>query len=253
MTNKRITDPMDPHDYISGIEDRWLPNIGKGFDNFSRRGHSITNGLEWDAVRRLRLSHPHLPAQPAKYEEADLAAWRALWVEEAGYMQRFMHPGSSDYAAAEILLLSSRLRTAIAEGEAEKAAALGALVICYAIAEGYAPKMEAVAATNAVLRKAKSLAYDTGAGKAAKDFEASKDFVIRHAAQLWKLQPELRIGEVADECCEHLSKNLHRLKNLEAEPRPSTVKGWLREAAAAGKLVIPEPAQRRGRPPKNDN
>lgn len=253
MTVKRLTDPCDPHDYIIGIEDRWLPNIGKGFDNFSRRGYSVTNALEWYAVRRLHRSRPHLPAQPAKYEEADLDAWRALWAHEAAYMQRFLDPGSSDYAAAQILLLSSRLRTAIAEGNAEQAAALGALVMCYAIAEGYAPKMESVAAAGEVLRKAKATAYSSGAGKAAKDFEKSKGFVILRAALLWELWPTMRMGEVADDCAEHLSRHLHQLKTLDEPPKTGTIKGWLREAAAAGRLLIPDGAQLRGRPPKNNN
>jgi len=253
MSGNNYTEPLDPYDYAIGIENNWLRNIGKGFDNFSRRGYAVTNVMEWDAVERLQKSRTHLPARPAtRYEETDLDEWRALWVNEAYHLQGLLEPGSSDYAATQILILSSRLRSAIADGEAERAAALGALVMCYAIAEGYAPKMDAIATAHEAIRAAKAKAYQTGAGRTARDFERARKACVEAARQQWVENADRRIGDVANRLREMLKRNLDKLPTLTAAdiPGDDTIKGWLRQAAADGKLVIPEAAQRGGRPPK---
>lgn len=249
--NKPMNEPLDPQDFIAAIEGHWLPNAGKDWDNFSSRGYSTTNFIEWDAIRRLREDFPELPANPATADEAGFEAWRALWVNEAMHLQRHFHPGSTMFAATEVLVLGSRLRAAIANGEAERAAALGALIMCYAIAGGYSPKMEAIVAAGDAIRKAKAVAYKTGAGRSAEDFDRARQACLKWAAGLWRDDPTLRIGEVTTKLLVNLLHDKAKLPNLDSFPKADTVKAWLREAAAAGKLTIPEAAQRRGRPPKS--
>lgn len=247
---KSINEPLDPQDFIAAIEGHWLPNAGKDWDNFSLRGYSTTNAIEWDAIGHLREQYPELPARPATADEAGFEAWRALWVNEAMHLRRHFHPGSTLFAAAEVLVLGSRLRAAIASGEAERAAALGALIVSYAIAGGYSPKMEASVAAGEAIRKAKHDAYKNGVGRAAEDMDKARKACLKWAADLWRNDPTLRIGEVATELLARLRQHREKLQHLDSFPKADTVKAWLRDGAAAGKLVIPEAAQRRGRPPK---
>ena len=255
MPIKSMSEPLEPYDYAVGIENNWLPNIGTGRDNFSRGGFAVTNVMEIDAIERLQKSRPHLPARPAKrYEESDLNEWRALWVNEAYHLAKFLEPETSDYAAVQILILGSRLRAAIADGEAERAAALGALVMCYAIAEGYAPKMAAISTAHDAIQTAKTKAYLSGAGRKAKDFKNARDACIEKARQGWAANTDLRIGDVARGLRKMLLANLDKLPTfIRADiPTIETIKSWLRAAAAKGSLVIPEGAQRPGRPPKTE-
>jgi hypothetical protein len=245
---KSMNEPLDPHDFIASIEGHWLPNAGKDWDNFSLRGYSTANHIEWDAIKHLAEDLPHLQSRPNAADEAGFEAWRALWVNEALHMRKHLHPGSAKFAAAEVLVLGSSLRAAIARGEAERAAALGALIMCYAIAGGYSPKMEAIVAAGEAIRKAKAVAFKNGAGRAAEDMGKAREACVRWAADLWRKDPSLRIGLVADKLLEHLRHHKAKLPNLDSFPKVATVKAWLREASAAGTLTIPEAAQRRGRP-----
>lgn len=250
--NKSMNEPLDPQDFIAAIEGHWLPNAGKDWDNFSSRGYSTTNPIEWDAIKQLAEDRPHLPSRPKVGDEVGFEAWRALWVNEALHLRKNLHPGSTKFAAAEVLVLGSSLRAAIARGEAERAAALGALIMCYAIAAGYAPKMEAIVAAGDAIRKARQVAFKNGAGRGAEDMDKARRACLKWAADLWRNDPALRIGEVATKLLASLRQHKEKLPHLDNFPKADTVKAWLREAAAVGKLTIPESAQRRGRPPKSD-
>lgn len=259
-------DPFDqaPDEFAFFIRDRWLPAIKSGSGGFHDRGYSLVPHLERDAIEALADLMPGLPRRPVLDTDAlpahvppdtyDRARerWREVWTSETWfYTDRFDLP-SKQQAAARILQHSSQLRSAVADGQAEKAAALGMLLAFEAIGGGYALKIEATNEALKVVQRARRTAYRKGVGKKQPALDRSEDACIAAAKNLWSEQPQLRIGEVAKQLRQMLIKNLDKLPSLSLAdvPGTDTVKTWLKDASKAGKLAIPSGAQRRGRPTK---
>lgn len=117
----------EPDDLASSIEARGLRLI----EDDGRGSHfGILPYLEEEAVARLRGAGVFIVDDGLKREDPVL--WRCRWVAEAEYFLRNSMQGPIDatvaYAAAEALTRASQLRQAIADGQAEKAAALAMLV-----------------------------------------------------------------------------------------------------------------------------
>lgn len=121
-----------PDDIASGIEGSVLPNIANGLPG-------LTGGMlpyiEEEAIARLRHYGLTISNDEPALKRENWDHWRRLWTQEAHYFLRNDTSGPIDawitYAAAEALVTSSRLRYAIEDAHAEKAAALAMLLISW--------------------------------------------------------------------------------------------------------------------------
>jgi hypothetical protein len=122
----------EPDDIASGIEGSVLPNIANGLPG-------LTGGMlpyiEEEAIARLRHNGLTISNDESALKRENWEHWRRLWTQEAHYFLQNATCGpidaSKNYAAAEALVAASRLRYAIEDGHAEKAAALGMLLVSW--------------------------------------------------------------------------------------------------------------------------
>ena len=164
-----------PDEIIWRMRDVWLTDIENGFTPMI---DTVVPYLEREAVGRfekeISLHRDWEPKITDGYE-----SWRMFWLKEARHNCKFYNPLglANDHlsaicqAALNVMLAASALRDAIAEGKAEKASALGILLICEAIQGGYSLDYKATLQTNDALQKAKKSAYRNGFGKVQEDMK----------------------------------------------------------------------------------
>lgn len=255
-----ITDPrpfhVTPDEIIWRMRDGWLTDIENGFTPMI---DTVVPYLEMEAVSRFKkeifLHREWEPKITDGYE-----SWRLFWLKEAHHNCKFYDPlgTANDHlspicqAALNVMMAASALRDAIAEGKAEQASALGMVLICEAIQGGYSLEVEAMRQTQDAIDSAKKDRMRNTIGRTHNDLEKARTACIHKAKQIWAENPALRIGQIADECKTGLLRNLDKLPTMSAQdiPEIETIKAWLKDAAAAKKLKIPEGAQKPGRPPK---
>lgn len=240
---------IGPEDITWRMRYSWLNDLDNGA---SPMIESVLPHFESEAIKRLETELTNLKHEaPQRRDGFD--AWRAWWLNEAlhncdGHDPIGLaggHLSVVGQAAVNILMVASELRDAIHYERSEKSAALGMLLISEALTGGYSIELSS-------LQHARKKAYQKGVGNQAKDFGTARSTSVNWAGQIWKKKPALRIGEVAKMILEKFKENPKLLPNLEAFPKPGTIKNWLKKAHAEGKLTMPEGAQAHGRAPKSE-
>ena len=248
---------VTPEEIVDRMHYSWLDDLDNGFTPML---DTLIPYLEMEAVSRFKreiaLAHDWSPKITDGYE-----AWRLFWLKEARDNSQLYrnslavadgHLSPIGQAAINVMLAASALRDAIAEGKAEQASALGMVLICEAIQGGYSLEVEAMRQTQDAIKSAKKDRVRNTIGKTHPDLEKARTACIHKAKEMWADDQTLRIGQVADDLRTRLLRNVDKFDTLKATdiPEVETIKGWLKEAAAAKKLTIPEGAQKPGRPSK---
>ena len=238
----------DPEDIAHHITDNALRNIEAGQPYIT----DVTlQYLEDEAIARFAKQTGMRPThEPDKYKERNL--WRSKWENEARHANGHIN-SLNDVARASVrvLITACQLRGEIEENaDPQKIAALSMLLVCEVFMGGYTLEFQATIQTNEALQKAKKSAYDKGFGQGQDDMDKARLACISGAAKRWKKDPLILISSMADDLKNELFKHREKLPNLPTIPKTMTIKGWLRKAAKDGKLIIPEAAQKRGRPPR---
>lgn len=244
-----VIKPFDvaPEDITWRMRYSWLEDMQAGGSPVIE---SVLPYLETEAAKRLASELVELNCDAPKmsdgYEE-----WIQYWKNEALHNcdshspigRAGSHLSEVAQAATNLLMTSSELRDAIHYKHSEKSAALGMLLICEALTGGYS-----IALTS--LQNSRKKSYEKGIGGQVKDFTKARNASVHLANRLWEENPDLRIGNVANAILVRMQNNRSEFPTLEAFPKVETIKAWLKEASAAGKLAMPEGAQKRGRLPK---
>lgn len=280
---KRISDgqivevqPFDnaPEEFVFYVRDRWLAQLEENLPGPSPLDDRLISYLEYEAVSALTEKFPELPPQPvidrdrplqgaaaeprAKFSprpppkvrdsyEAAFDRWRSVWVVEARHHEQFSHTYPKKIEAAiNILLTASRLRSALEDGDSQRAAALGMLLAFEAIGGGYGLELESKIESSQALEKARKTAYANGVGLAATDYKRAEDACIRRAADIWAKDRTRRMKAVEDDCRQMLLDQFEQLPKLDKVPAASTIRAWIKQAGKDGRLSIPPEAQRPG-------
>lgn len=238
------------------LRERWIGEIDAGHATVA---DLVLPYLEDEAIGRFGKEWT-APKDRRPDKRKDREAWRGWWLNEARHNcdsfspvpRAGQHLTPIGESAVNLLVIASELRDALETGKAQMACALGMLLISEVIAGGYSIEVEATAAAKVALERAARKPYDAGIGRHAKDLARAKDACIAAAKVAWMKNKSKRIGTVAEELRRMLIGHLDKLPTLTLADIPgiATVKTWLRDEAKAGKLTIPDGAQRRGRPPK---
>jgi len=263
---------MSPEEFSDLIRDRWLPSIQRGSHGFHTRGYSLIPFLEAEAIEALHDMWPELPRRPIvdkrpqvmpapskgrfkrlhppalhdTYEDAH-ERWRSLWAREAQAHEAHVYGYPRRHAAAiRILVAASQLRAAVESDETEKASALAMLIAFEAIGGGYGLALEADAEAKQALANARATAFKKGAGQRLPDLKRAEDACVRLAASIWENDQSTRIGDVVDQCIDHLYSTFNNYPTLDNVPAKDTIKGWLKTASKGSRLCIPPEAQRPG-------
>lgn len=246
---------VTPDEIIWRMRDVWLTDI--------KRGHNIMLEvilpyLEREAMSRFEkewvIQNGPLPDLLAERDGN-----RMWWLNEASHNCTVHSPvglagdhlSAIGQTAVNILMASSALRDALAANKSQEAAALSMLLICEAMAGGYSIELESAKSTADAIKAAQRQAYESGAGKGHQSLQLARRASIDFAKKTWQKQPEMRIGEMADEILQRLKEHKDKFPSLESFPKVETIKTWLRDAGADKSLKIPEAAQKRGRSKKN--
>lgn len=248
--------PIAPEELISHILNRALGEA-KEHGTISMLDH-----IEDTAMRRLALSEAHAePGQPGI--KPDPATWRAYWLD-AAYMSCKLRDQTwrcgficdrDVEAAVNTIVGVDQLRQAVADQRATDVALLAMLLIGDVMQGGYSMEMEEVATAAQAMERAKRALYEKGVGLKAPAFASVRASCIESARRRWATDPTLRIGEMAASLRGGLIDAVDQFAPLELKdiPKEATIKGWLRSAAAAGRLEMPPQAQQPGRPLDSSN
>ena len=220
----------------------------------------LITSLEYEAIRRMQAAWTN-PKHKPPLRSNDEETWRLWWLNEARQYCRTTDPvcHAEDYlslveqAAVNILFAASALREAIENGKSERAAALGILLICEAISGGYSLEFDALKFTREAISKAKKRRVEKSIGVKHKDFGKARELCVWKAKAMWKDQPSMRIGKVAEACRQSMLDSIQAFSSLTVRDVPEvvTIKKWLGAASKSRKLSIPPEAQKRGRPSAN--
>lgn len=246
---------MTPYDTGWRIRDTWLGNVGNGLNPVL---DDFIPGMEIEAASILRKNESSIRCEDEPNRLSDPDAWRMWWMNEAHHLST--HYGSTpdaDYSlpdvsrhAINVLNCASELRTAMASNDVERTALFSALLTVEAIQGGYSMEFDAAKKEIESLRKKRDEIYKKSIGNENEDQKRARKACVAKASELWKANPKMRIGEVANELNRLILENFEKLPTLDLPPKPDTIKKWLKEAAKAGDLTIPEGAQKRGAPTK---
>ena len=147
----------EPDDLAAALEARGLRLIEPS-GRFAPSG--VLPHLEEEAIARLRGAVGPLSESEAEWKREGWDWWRSRWVNEAHYFLRHAGQGPANatpaYSAAEMLVRAASLRGAIADGDAEKAAALAMLVASWVFVGGVSIRLalaEPAAAKHGAYRK----------------------------------------------------------------------------------------------------
>ncbi|WP_341313900.1 hypothetical protein WN982_00385 [Paraburkholderia sp. IMGN_8] len=161
---------------------------------------------------------------------------------------------ANDAAGARVMAAASHTKDAIRTGDAGRAAAYCALMICEALMAAYVPDSERAEMDMMDIKWGTKKAADNGIGVINRDLKKLEDMAVDWAAQIWRERPAERIGDVADKIGAKLmvckSEGTNWPKNVKKEPTDQTIRDWLKKAAKDGRLTIPPEAQRAGAPKK---
>ena len=245
---------VDPEDFIERLRYNWLGAIQEGHTVVI---DTIVPYLEMEAVSRLgkewTVESGNRPKMADGYEY-----WRCWWVNEASHNCDVHSPvGCAGYhltkvgqAAVNILMAASALRSAMDNGTKEETAALSMLLLCEAIVGGYGLERDATKEAHETMIAKSETTYKKSIGAESEDQEKARQACISAAEKMWAADPMMRIGAVSIELNKRLLSKFEKLETLDQVPQADTIRGWLKDAAKAGKLTIPAAAQRRGREPK---
>lgn len=198
--------------------------------------------------RRIKITPEYLVSHLRDWTESDVAP---AIVERLIPFLEHKAIRAKDAAGARVMAAATRTKEAIQAGEAERAAAYCALMICEALMGAYVPDSERTQMELMDLKWSKRQAHDRGIGKHSDDLEAARVASVALAKKIWDKHPALRIGEVAALICKTLKSRKDKFSPGFDIPGDAAVKTWLRDAATKGDLSIPEGAQARGRPRKS--
>lgn len=276
--------PFDnpPDEFVFYVRDRWLAGLDERASNPGPLDDRMIAYIEYEAVSALRETFPELPTLPvidrdrpiskasderprSKFSpqpaptvrdtyEAAFERWRCAWVSEAYHHEHHTHNYPKKIESAlNILLAASKLRSAIALKDSERAAALGMLIAFEAIGGGYGLDMEAkIEGAKAkiegaeVLRKSRADAYKNGIGKIAIDLKKAKAACIKTAADIWKQDRTMRMGKVKTACQKSLLDHFELYPSLDKAPKIEAIHGWLTDAEKEGLISIPSEARKPG-------
>ena len=235
---------VSPEDIAWRMRDAWIEDIENGHSPMVER---LIPYLEMEAIYRLKKELPDLADEWPPLSDG-FESMRLWWLNEA--LQNCdrhdpigvagQHLSGIGQAAVNVLVVASELREAINHKHTEKSASLGMLLICELIKGGLYVELSP-------LKKARESAYKNGIGIQVKDFKLARKGSIELAKKLWGKNPNLRIGEVANEILKSIQENKNKFPNLQAFPTANTIKEWIKKAAREGALSMPEGAQKRGR------
>lgn len=235
---------IDPKEIIDRMRFSWIGQIQAGEHAMLER---VLPYLEMEAVRRFEREYTIDKSWLPKIEDG-FEDWRLWWLNEAFQNCDIHSPVGCagnhltqiGQSAVNILMAASALRDAIESGKAEESAAIAMLLICEVIAGGYSLKFDEI-------KESKKQAYEAGVGKEHSGLIKARKASVAFAKKTWKEQPEMRIGVMANNILKRLIEKKELFPAMESFPKVNTIKTWLREAGASGRLAIPEAAQRAGR------
>ncbi|MGA3845167.1 hypothetical protein ACI2S9_16675 [Ralstonia nicotianae] len=248
---------VEPTDFAWQRGAEWLKELDQGY---SMVVDSIIPYLERQAALRLcrewsrgnRKDYPNL--------SDDYERWRDWWLKEVSQYRAEGDAGLDGStalsvvgeAAVNIFIVASQLRFAIAQKQAEKASALGMILVAESLRGGYALTCSAAMDVASAMRSSRYAAFKNGAGKASDDLAMAKAYTEIEAKHIWERDGTLRIGEVAKGVIKGLKLSEKAFSDNFDIPDEPTIKKWIREADKEGRLEIPNGAQRPGRPPRKN-
>lgn len=246
---------VEPADFAWQPGGEWLKELEQGYSMVVDR---IIPELERQAALRLcrewsSCSRKNYPNLNDDYEQ-----WRDWWLSEVSQYRAAGDAAGGEStplsavaeAAINIFVVASHLRFAIAQKQAEKASALGMILVAESLLGGYALKHSAAMEEVSAMRSSRYAAFKNGAGKANDDLAMAKAYTEIEAKYIWERDGTLRIGEVAKGVIKGLKLSEKAFSQYFDIPDEPTVKKWIREAGKRGALEIPNGAQRAGRPPR---
>lgn len=248
---------VTPDDLLWRMRENW---IGAVYEGHPVMLPTLIPYLEMEAASRLSkessVFYEDCPKLSDGYE-----GWLLYWVNEASHNcdshspigTAGQHLSAIGQSAVNIIMTAAALRDALESSNAELSSVLSITLICEAIQGGYSLEVEAMRTAQDAIEIARKDRVRNTIGKTHDDLEVARKACIDKAMLMWSADPTMLIGAVAKDCKEGLLRNIHKLPTLTAQdiPEVETIKGWFRDAAAAGKLAIPAAAQKRGRPPKS--
>lgn len=246
---------VEPEDFAWQRGAEWLEELDQGYSMVVDR---IIPELERQAALRLyrewssgrRKDYPNL--------SDDYVRWRDWWLKEVSQYRAEGDAGldgntplsTVGEAAVNIFIVASQLRRAITQKQAEKASALGMILVAESLLGGYALTCSAAMDAANAMQNSRRVAFENGAGKANDDLAMAKAYAAMEAKHIWERDGMLRIGDVAKGVIEGLKLNKKGFSENFDIPDEPTIKKWIREAGKEGGLEIPDGAQRPGRPPR---
>jgi len=207
--------------------------------------------LEAEAVARLKTQTGARPVvEPDAEHEPDL--WRQKWVVEAQFVrQHHMSQTHIGNGAARVLLACAGLRNAIEDRHsAELVAARAMLLACEVFMAGSFMDTQVLVMNLRKQDDAEREHVRKTIGGEHGDMERARVACIKKAADLWKVDPSIRMQEMSEDLEKWLYQLLDKLPALDLPPKAVTIREWLKQADKDGKLTIPEAASKPGAPRK---
>jgi hypothetical protein len=206
--------------------------------------------LEDEAIARIRKQAQLLLIEPNR--ETEPAEWRQKWVAQAQFvLAHWREHTRIGIGAARVLIACATLRTAIESNEhPEQIAARAMLLTCEVFMAGSFMDTQTLVLSLKEEEEAQREHVKKTIGGDQDDMERARFACIRKAAELWRTDPTIRMQEMSEDLEKRLYEHLEKLPTLDLPPKASTIREWLKDAAAARKLNIPPEAQKPGAPKK---